>query len=92
MQIAFCTKCSVAAVGDIGFGIEHETDGAFAIGFGKTRVGALETSGEVTVGDETTDLLWIPFAGWIEAINNVVQKVTVENTGGLDIRHDNDKN
>ena len=54
-------------MGYIRFGVEHETDGTFSIGFGKARVGALEPSGEVTVGDETSDMFGIPFAGWIEA-------------------------
>lgn len=66
MQVAFCTKCGIAAIGNIRFGVEHEADGTFAVGFGETRVCTLESCGELTVGDETTDLFGIPFAGWIE--------------------------
>ena len=67
LQVAFSTQRSITAMGYIRFVVEHETDGTFPIGFGKARVGALEPSGELTVGDETSDMFGIPFAGWIEA-------------------------
>ncbi len=69
MQIAFCAKSSTAAIGYIRFGIEHETDGTFTIGFGKARVGAPEPGGKVTISDETTDLFRIPFTRLIETAN-----------------------
>ena len=61
LQVALCTKSSITATGDISFGIEHEADGTFTIGFGKARVGAFEPGCELAIGDETTDLFGIPF-------------------------------
>ena len=66
LQVTLGAQRGITTFTNVRFGIIHETYRTLSISLGITTVRALETCGELSIGNETADLLGVPFACWVE--------------------------